>query len=173
MLHSYYYTKSNQLQMPAHDRRKLYRIVWFRIWRRFHNSLSLRVSNSGQPVPYARHFCTKNTGYKIYHCLPEISTRHYILLHNPTTLHMKTFFAPACHQRKKISSDKNCHILHYYTHARFSHHFPLLKIPSSRMIFLLVETQTSQFNQNKSIKKIESKNLTFSFFRAEVSVRVQ
>ena len=73
---------------------KFYRLVWFHTRRRFRTSISVRVSDSGHPITQARRFCTKTPGHKIYHCISVCSTLHHTLLHNPTTLHTKTFFAP-------------------------------------------------------------------------------
>ena len=117
-----------------------YRLVWFHIWRRFRVSLYIRVSNSDQHVAYARQFFTKNPGHKIYSFVSAGSTRHYILLHDPMIIHTKKYFKTARHLHKKISSKKNCHILHCYIHRCFKRHRPLLYIPSSRIIFLLVVT---------------------------------
>ena len=52
-----------------------------------------------------RQFCTNKPGHKIYRCIPAWFTWHYTRLHNPKILHTKTFFAPACHLGKKISSE--------------------------------------------------------------------
>ena len=76
---------------------RFYKIVWFNTQRRFHASMSARVSNSIHPVTYTSQFCRKRPGHKIYHCTQLQSTRHYRLLHNPTILHTKTFFAPDYH----------------------------------------------------------------------------
>ena len=80
-----------------------YRLVWFHIQRHFSASLSVRVSNSGHPVKHVRHYCTNKPNHKLHHCMIEVSTQHYKILHNPTILHMKTFFAPDCHLCKKTS----------------------------------------------------------------------
>ena len=60
-----------------------------------------------------RKYRTNKTLYKLYRCMPAGSTRHYTLLHTPTMPHTKTFFAPACHPREKILSEKNCRIRHF------------------------------------------------------------
>ena len=57
-----------------------------------------------------------------------------------TILDTKTFFAPPHRPRMKIQSKKNCYIIQCHTHARFTHHHPLLQIPSIWMILLLVKT---------------------------------
>ena len=59
---------------------------------------------------------------KIYRCMSACSTINHRILHNPTILYTKTFFTPACHPRQKIPSEKNCHTLHWYTHARLTCH---------------------------------------------------
>ena len=79
-----------------------YRLVRFNERRCFCNSLSVRVYDSGQAVTHARKFCTNKPGHKIYRCMSARSTQHHTLLHNPTILHTKTFFVPACHPRKKM-----------------------------------------------------------------------
>ena len=83
-----------------------YRLIWFHIWRRFLVSLSIRVSDSDQPVTYARQFFTNNPGHKIYSFVSAGSTRHCILIHNPMVIHMKKNFTTARHLHKKISSKK-------------------------------------------------------------------
>ena len=122
-----------------------YRLIWFHIQRRFRASLSIRLSGSGQPVIYARKYCTNNPYHKLYRWISSRSTLNYTHLHDPTILHTNTFFAPASHPRKKFHPRQNCHILYCYTHLRFTRHRPLLnmiskKVPSSWIIFLLVET---------------------------------
>ena len=95
-----------------------YRIVQFHIRRRFRASLSVRVSNLGPPVTYAIKCCTNKPGRKIYRCMPTGSTQHYTLLNNPNILHTKTFFEPACHPSKKISSEtKLSHYSLLHPHA--------------------------------------------------------
>ena len=92
-----------------------YRIVQFHIWRRFRASPSVRVYYSGQPIRYAKKLCTNKPDQKIYRCIQKWFTLHYILLHHPTILHMKTFFAPAYHTRKKIffqTKMPHCSLLH-------------------------------------------------------------
>ena len=80
---------------------QIYRLVQFHPQRSFCASLSVRVSHSGRPVTYTRQFFANYPGQRIYCCMPTRSTRHHTLLHNPMILHTKTFFAPACHPRKK------------------------------------------------------------------------
>ena len=75
-------------------------IVLFHTQRRFHTSLSIRVSDSGHPVTYARQFLANKPGHKIYRCILVCSTQHHTLLHNPTIIQRKTFFAPAYHPCK-------------------------------------------------------------------------
>ena len=79
-----------------------YRLIWFHTQKRFRASLSVRVSDSVQPVTPARECFTNNTGHKIYQYVPARSTRHYMRLHNSTIIHTKIFFEPACHPRNKI-----------------------------------------------------------------------
>ena len=45
-------------------------------------------------------FCTDKPGQKIYRCMSLCSTQHHTLLHNPTIIHTKKCFAPACNSRK-------------------------------------------------------------------------
>ena len=86
-----------------------YMLVWFHIWRCLCISLSVRVSNSGHFVTYARQYCSKILSDKIYRCMTEGSKQHSTLLHNTTIIHTKTLFAPAYHlcknnlPKKKLS----------------------------------------------------------------------
>ena len=48
---------------------QFYRLVQFHIRRNFYASPFFRVSDLGQPVTYARKFCTQNTGHTIYCCM--------------------------------------------------------------------------------------------------------
>ena len=82
-----------------------YRLIRFHIQRRFRTNPYIRVSDSGQPVTYARKLCTNRPIHKICCRMPVGSTRHYILLRNTIILYTKTFLAPACHMCKKISSE--------------------------------------------------------------------
>ena len=84
---------------------------------------------------YARKYCTNNPGYKIYRCRSARSTQHYTLLHTPTILHMKTFFAPACHPGKKKYSRQNCCILHWYTQDPITYHRPLQNTIQTNIFF--------------------------------------
>ena len=77
-----------------------YILIRFHTQRHFRTSLSVRVSDSGHPVTYDRNVCTNNPGHKIYPCMPERSTRHHTLLHNPTVLQTKKFYTSACHPCK-------------------------------------------------------------------------
>ena len=66
---------------------------------------------------------------------------------------------------------QKCHVIHCYTHARCTHHCPLLNmiqkyIPSSRIIFLLVEILKSRFKH-----KFRSTFFLFSFSSVRVRVR--
>ena len=83
-----------------------YRLVQFRIRRRFHASLSVRVSYSGHPVYQVRKYCTDSTGHKIYHFMPARSTWRYKLLHNHTIQHTKTFLHRSFTRTIKIFRDK-------------------------------------------------------------------
>ena len=74
-----------------------YRLVIFHTRRRFCDSLSVRVSDSGHPVTYGRYFCTNKPSNKIHPCISVGSTWNYTLLNNPMILHTKTFFMSACH----------------------------------------------------------------------------
>ena len=91
-----------------------YKLVWFHKKRCFRASLSIRLSDSGQPIKCARKYCTNKPCHKLHHYIPAHSTCHYTLLHNLTIIHAKRFLVPACHLHKKISSD-----------TKLSH-FPLL-----------------------------------------------
>ena len=148
--HMNMYNKIN-CKLPRFLIMHFYRLIQFHTKRRFCASLSFRVSNSGHPVTYTRLFCMNNPGHKIYHCIPSRSTQRYTLLHNLTILHMETFFAPAYHPCKKIPSKKNCHSLHWHTHARLKRYHLLQNI---------IQTQ------------IWVKNFPFYFFRVRVRVRV-
>ena len=75
-------------------------LVQFHTRRCFCARLSIRVSDLGHPVMYARKFCTNNPGHKMYRCMSVRSTWQHTLLQNPTIIHTKTFFAPDCHPRK-------------------------------------------------------------------------
>ena len=102
------------------------KLVRFHIQRNFCASLSVRVSNPGQPVTYTRKFCKNKPGHKIYLYMPSGSTRHYILLYNPKIIHTKTFLHQPVSRGIKYRPRQNCHIIHWYTHACFAHHVPLL-----------------------------------------------
>ena len=69
---------------------------------------------------YTRQCLTNMPGQKMYCCMSARSTQHDMLLHNLTILHTNTFFAPACHPRKKILSETK---LSWYSliHPHFFH----------------------------------------------------
>ena len=107
---------------------------------------------------------------------PHIIIRFYIILRFYIQIHFLR--QPVTCARKYYPGEK-CHIIHCYTHARFTRHCPLLnmiqkKIPSSWFILLLVETETSQFNQKKSIQtQIRVGKHSLYFFRVRVRDMVQ
>ena len=92
----------------------------------FTQAYIFRVSDSGQPVTYARQYFTNNPRHKLYLCMTARSTRVYTSLLHTAIIHTKTFFVPACHPGKKVLSKRNYHILHCYNHTRFTRHIPLL-----------------------------------------------
>ena len=81
-----------------------YRLVKFHIQRCFSASLSVRVSNAGQPVTHARKYCTNKPCHKPYCFILSGSKRRYTLTRNPTILYTQTFSVPVCHLCKKILS---------------------------------------------------------------------
>ena len=105
-----------------------YRMGPFHTRRRFCTRLYVRVPDSGHPVIYVRQFCKNKPGHKICRCMSARSTRHYTLIHNPTILHMKTFFAPSCHPRKKIFSKKKL------SHSCLTRHCPLQNIIQTKIL---------------------------------------
>ena len=112
--------------------------------------------------------------HKLHHYIPARPTRHRILLHTPTILHMKMIFGPACHLRQKISYKTNLShstLLHFRRRLiRFKHRFHRVgsfsswlnqkqvksNINLSQIIFLLVESKTSRFKH-----KFESDHVPF------------
>ena len=104
LLYYVHMTKYNQVncKFPRVLIMHVYILVRFHIRRRFHASLSVRVSYLGQPVMYDRQYCKNKPSHKLYHCIPEGSTRHYTLLHNPTIIYTRKNFAQACHMLNKI-----------------------------------------------------------------------
>ena len=131
---------------------------------------------------YARKYCTKIHGHKLNLCMPSGSTLNYTLIHTPTILNTKTFFVPACHPRKKISSKtklSHSSLIHpRLLHTAWSTSKCDSKIDSIKSdhfpfglnINKLIQHKTSQFKH-----KFESKHFPFLFFRVRVRVmsRVQ
>ena len=128
-----------------------YRLVQFHTQRGFCASIYVKLSNSGHPVMYSRQFCINKPGQKIYLCMSTRSTRHHMLLHNPTILHTKTFFAPACQPRKKISSNTKLS-QSSLIHPRSPH----------------TSSSTSKYDSNAN----PSQKFSFSFFRVRFRVTV-
>ena len=93
-----------------------YRLVRFYTCRRLSSSLSVRVSDSGHPVMFVRKCFGNKPGHKIYCCMSIRSIWNHTLLHNPTILHTKKFFAPACHPLQ----------IYRCMSARFKRHHTLL-----------------------------------------------
>ena len=71
-------------------------------YRYFFNRLSIKVSYSVQHVKCARKYCINKPCHKLHHYISACSTCHHTLLHNPTILNTKTFFAIACQMNHKI-----------------------------------------------------------------------
>ena len=101
---------------------QFYILLWFHIWRRFCASLSVRVSDSGQPVKCAIKYHTNNPCHILHRFIPEHSTHHFKLLYTPTTIHSKIFLRHPVTYTRKYLPRQNCHILHWYTHAHFTCH---------------------------------------------------
>ena len=101
-----------------------YKLIWYHIQRYFCARLSVRVSNSGQPVECARKHSKNKPCHKLHQWILSGSTYHNIILHTPTILQTNKLFASACHPCKKISSEtKMSHypLLHPHTfHNPFS-----------------------------------------------------
>ena len=113
------------------------RLVQFHTWRHFCTSLSIRVSNPGHPVTYARKLCTNKAGHKIYRCMSACSTRHCTLIPNPTILHTKTFLRQPITRARNYRPRQNCHSLHWYTHACLTCHRPLQNTIQTKKNLLL------------------------------------
>ena len=111
-------------------------LVRFHTRRHFHASLYVRVSDSDHPVMYTRQFCTNDPSHKIYCCMSVCSSRHNMLSHNPTIIHLKTFFAPAYHLRK----------IHLLISRHSTKHHTLLHNPMilHTNIFYMPDCQTCQ-----------------------------
>ena len=70
-------------------------------------SLSVRVSDSRQPVNWARKYCKNSLCHNLHNYIPTWSTRHHTLLHTNMIQDKKTFIAPACYLRQKILYETN------------------------------------------------------------------
>ena len=133
--------------------------VRFHIRRNFCASLSVRVSDSGQNIKCARKYFTNTPCCDLHHYVQARYTFHHILLHNHIIIHTKTFLHQPVSCAIKYHTTQNFHILHFYTHTHFTHHFTPINtttltnhtnyiqkyIPLSRVVFLLFESETSQF----------------------------
>ena len=117
-LRSYDYVLYNQWQYLQVPTIHFYIIINFHIQRHFSARLSVRVSNSVQTIKCTIKYFINNTYHRLHHYIPERSTQHHTILHITKILHMKSFFMPACHLRRKISHEtKLSHytLLHPYT----------------------------------------------------------
>ena len=95
-----------------------YIIIQFHIKRHFSARLSVRVSNSVQTIKCAIKYFIIITYHRLHHYITERSTQDHTIIHITKILHMKSFFMPACHLRRKISYEtKLSHytLLHPYT----------------------------------------------------------
>ena len=118
-IHSTIYNQINWKWLPI-PIMQFYRLVKFRIWRRFHASLSVRVSDTDQHVKYVRKYCKHKNSNKLYCRMTSGFTQHYMLLHNPKIIHTKTFFVPIYPCTRKYCPIQNCCNIHCYTHSRFT-----------------------------------------------------
>ena len=144
-----------------------YRLVRYHTRGRFFSSLSVRVYNSCHPVTYSRQFCRNKLDQKIYRCMSVRSTQHHTLLHNPTILHTKTFFALAYHP-----SQINCCMS-----SRSTRHHKLLNNPTilhTKKIFASLSPALENIVHFKIRFKhtFKSKHFHFSLFRVRVRVGV-
>ena len=82
-----------------------YILVKVNIWRNVCSSLSVRVSNSGQPVNCSRKCFTNKPCDNLHNCIPELSTLHHTILHTHTVKHTKLFCATLSIAPKNIVQD--------------------------------------------------------------------
>ena len=75
--------------------------------KKFCASLSVRVSDSRQPVKCVRKYCKNSLGHNLHSYTTACSTRHHTLLHTHMIQDTKTFIAPAYYLRHKISYEAN------------------------------------------------------------------
>ena len=118
-VHMTTYNQINQ-RRPRVTIIQFYILIWFHIQIHFHASLSVWVSSSGHTVKCTIKYITKNPFNKLHHCIPACSTWNHTLLHTPTILHMKKYFYQPVTCARKYCTRQRCHILQFYTHARFT-----------------------------------------------------
>ena len=118
------YNKINEKQMWI-SIINFYIIVWFNIRRRFCASLSVRVSDSGRPVNYARKYFTKKlvTTYTITH---QNASHSIINLCIPIQFNIWRKHLPDVACTRKYPTIQICHNIHNYTHSYFTHHCTVL-----------------------------------------------
>ena len=78
-----------------------YIIVWFNIQIYFRARLSIKVSDSFQPIKCAIKYCNKITCHNLHNYTPERFICHHTILHTYTIQITKKFVAPACLLRQK------------------------------------------------------------------------
>ena len=86
---------------------QFYILTWFNIKIHFSDRLSVRVSNSDQPVNCAIKFHTRLTCHNLYNYTPDLFTHHHTIIYTHVAQQTDTFFAPACHLPHKISYNTN------------------------------------------------------------------
>ena len=130
----------NQRETPTCSHYTLLHNSKFHIQRHFCARLFVRVSSAGDPVNSARNIVQirSMTNYtSTYQHAPHAIIQFYILIQLRIQRHL--LYQPVTCSRY-YHSRQNCHIIHYYTHTRFTRHCELLK------------TTTLQ-HQNYSIQK--------------------
>ena len=118
------YNKTNE-KSPRIPIINFYILIKFNIQGKFCASLSVRISDSGQPVNCARKYCTKRN-------CPNINTykqaqfknycTHHTLLHTHAIQHTKKILHQPIRCTRNYCTKQNCHIVHNYTHTRFTRH---------------------------------------------------
>ena len=123
----------------------------------FHANQSVRVSDYGHPVMYARQFCTNKPGQKIYRWILIRSPQNHTLLHNHTIFHMKKLFAPAYHPCKIY----RCMIAHSIRHHTLLHNSIILHM---KTFFTPACTCTRKYRSLQNTIQKQTQVVTFSFF---------
>ena len=160
-IHTYNWMNEKRPRIPIVN---FYILLQFNVRRHFCAILSIRVSDSVQPVNCARKYRTKITYHNLHSYTPSCFTHNHTLLYIHTIQHTMTFFVQACHLHPQncvgykyfiIYKTTPTHASHVILHFNLQHHFRT-RFSWSKNGFHQIGSFFSWSNQKQANSKLNS-----------------